>query len=129
MQSTYFQNDYMTLSIVQDIVYVYYKNGIKLDLKAAQKVVKDRIQFQDHLSYPLLCDISDVESVDFAALSYLADIGSLLTTAVALVTKNKRHETMGNYFIQVHEPKTLTRIFTNKDQAIHFLNQFKKKNL
>lgn len=129
MQTTYFQNDYMTLSIVQDIVYVYYKKGVTLDLKAAQRVVKDRIEFQDHISYPVLCDISDIDSADFSAITYLADKGSLLAKAVALVSKNKRHETMGNYFVEVHEPITPTKTFTNKDEAIAFLNGFKKEYL
>lgn len=129
MKLTHFQNDYMTLNIQQGIVHVYYKKNITIDIKAAEIIVRDRLQFQDHLSYPILCNISDVNYADHSAIKYLADNGSLLAKAVTLLSNDARHYSMGNYFVQVHEPYIPTKIFRDKEEALLFLHQFKKEYL
>lgn len=124
--STPFQNDFVTISMVQDILYVHYKQTEKIDLAAAKIIVRDRMRFQDQLALPILCDISEVKSIDLMARNYLANEGSDLTKAVALLYKDGAHHLMSSYYVDVCKPTVTTRIFNNEASALAFLNNYKK---
>lgn len=124
-----YQNKFASYSLIEDILCVHYKAGCIINLQAAKKIVKDRLRFQEEISFPILCNITDVLLMDFQALEYLAKYGSLHAQAVALVSYNTSHLYQGKFYTQVHKPTVPTEIFVEKAAALAYLNQFKKNIL
>jgi len=124
-----FENCYATYSLVDNILCVYYKKDQLITLPAAKKIVSDRLRLQDHISLPVLCNISDFQYANYAARNYLAHTGSLLTQAVAIVCADIEQRSMSTYFIDVCVPSVPTRVFLDEPSAFHFLNNYKKMRL
>ena len=124
-----FENSYATYSLVDNILCVYYKKDQLITLPAAKQIVRDRLRLQDHVSLPVLCNISDFLHANYAARNYLAHTGSLLTQAVAIVCTDIELQSMSTYFIDVCLPSVPTRVFLDEPSAFHFLNNYKKITL
>lgn len=122
---TFYQNQYVTYSIVQGILYVHYKHMQVICLNAAQTIVKDQLRLQDDVSLPVLYNIDGILHADYEARNYLAHSGTLLTKAIALLCSNLVHEYMGHYFIEVCLPTVPTRVFTDEQEALLFLENYK----
>ncbi len=122
---TFYQNQYATYSIVQGILYVYYKHMEVIRLNAAQTIVKDRLRLQDDISLPVLYNIDGILHADYEARNYLAHSGSLLTKAAALLCSDLVHEYIGRYYIEVCKPLVPTRVFKDEQAALLFLENYK----
>lgn len=125
MQLINIENDYARYTIDDGIVHIIYKGNTHLNLKAAVKVVQDRLAFQNDKSYPVLCEILGVKSIDKSARDYLALEGSVLVTAVAFIVKLPVSTWLSEFYLHTSKPPIPTKAFSELDEAIKFLNQFK----
>ena len=123
---TYFENRFTTYSLVQDILYVYYKENQYITMAAAKTIVRDRLRLQDHISYPVLCNLTNIYYIDSYARRYLAHKGSLMTVAVALFCPDKSVSLMGTHYLHVSVPSVPTEIFSSEQKAFEYLKNFKK---
>lgn len=120
----FYENDFAQFWLADGILFFKYKPNITIDIKVAQRVVTDRIHFQNERSYPVLCDIRGVVSADKAGRDYLAQSGSILTKAVGLIVHEKVLLTIGTFYLQISKPSVPTQIFTNESAALVYLKGF-----
>ncbi len=121
------ETEYVEMFIENDILHFYYKKIDVIDLEIAKVCVKDRLEFSDNVSYPCLVDAIKIKSVTKEARDYFANEGNALITANALMVKSHVFKMIVNFFINVNKPSSPTRMFTDKQQAIKWLDKFKDK--
>jgi|TARA_B110000908_G_scaffold159161_1_gene201059 hypothetical protein len=131
MKQTFFNTDFINLSIQDDILVVIYKKGpITLDI--AKELVKIRLDFCKGKSYPLLvCDEGiGINGMDREAREFM---GSGKSTECIIATAFHTNSTFNKYIINfflrisnktIHFP---TKIFSNKKLAINWLENFVEK--
>ena len=117
----FYENRFAKFWIADGILFFEYKPSTLIDLKVAQLVVTDRIHFQRERAYPILCDLRGVVSIDKASRDYLAQLGSVLATAVGLVVHEKLLLTISTFYLQVNKPSVPTQIFSSEAAALQYL--------
>jgi len=120
------ETEYVTMFIKDGILHFYYKEIKSIDLQIAKTCVKDRLEFSEDVSYPCLVDSIKTDNVTKEARDYFAKEGNELITANAILVKSSIFKMIVNFFITVNKPKNPTKMFTGKDQALEWLNQYKK---
>lgn len=107
------------------ILFFEFKNHTIIDLPAAQQIVRDRLQVQKNNPYPVLCIMNGVVNINKAARDYLAQQGSTMLSAVAILADpNRLTFIMASFYINVNKPQVTTKIFTHKSEALQFLKAF-----
>lgn len=122
---SFYQNDYASYELEHDILRVTYKKKI-IELTSAQQIVADRLRFQNHEHMLVLCDVNNVLYMTYEARLYLAQYGSNLITACALMCTDYPRECMAHFYIGVNLPNIPTEVFRNELSAMHYLRTFKK---
>lgn len=123
----FYENAYAQFWVKDAILFFKYKSNITLDLTVAKQVVADRIYFQNENVYPVLCDVRGILNSDKAGRDYVAHSGSLLTSAVGILVHEKVLYTMSSFYLEISKPSVPTQIFTDENDALTYLNQFKIK--
>lgn len=121
----FYENTYARFWIAHDILYFEYKPNTIVTLTVARKVVADRIRFQNEISYPVLCDIRGIVESNKAGRDYLAQSGSVLTKAVAILSNQMISQTMSSFYLKVNKPIVPTSYFTDEQSALAFLEYYK----
>ncbi|MBA4155310.1 hypothetical protein [Flavobacterium sp.] len=126
MYNNHYENEFAIFWIENNILLFEYKFNVIIDLLAAQQIVADRIQVQNGKAYPILCDISGIVDSDKAARDYLAQHGSMLTKAVAIVVADQKILSflMITFYLKISKPQVPTKLFTDKMAALEFLKTF-----
>jgi hypothetical protein len=119
-----YENDFARFWITDGILFFEYKPNTTIDLKVAQCVVTDRINFQNERTYPILCDIRGVVATEKAGRDHLAQSGSILTQAVALIVHEKISLIISTFYVEISKPSVPTQIFTAEDEALVYLKGF-----
>ncbi|PSR52659.1 hypothetical protein AHMF7605_03525 [Adhaeribacter arboris] len=122
------ETKYVTMIIQNGIFHAYYKELEILDMNFAKVAVQDRLNFFQNIAYPCLFDITKVKETTKEARDYMANEGNELVLASAMVVNNPMLKMMANFYIMVNKPKNPTRLFTDRDSALDWLEQFKNKN-
>jgi hypothetical protein len=109
------------------ILYVTYKPHVNIDLEASKEIVKTRLEYTNGVSYPILVIDAGVISMDKAARDYSSDKSGGLkgVLAGALLLNSVYSEFLGNFFLRITKPAIPTKIFTDKEKALEWLEQFK----
>lgn len=121
----YHSNDYSEFWIEDGILHFVYRPNILIDRKAAEKIVRDRIRFQNEKAYPILCDLRNIRNVEKEGRDFLAQQGSILAKAVALLIEPFFSEMLSQIFIETSKPNVPTSLFTSEMQALKFLEKYK----
>lgn len=109
------------------ILYFVYNPSAHITLKTAEKIVQQRIAYQNEVSYPILCDLRNLRSVDKPARDYLALEGTFLSTAVALLIDKNFSARLSAQFIKTSGPPIPIKEFYSIVEAVEFLNKYKKR--
>jgi hypothetical protein len=120
----FYENDFARFWITDGILFFEYKPNTTIDLRVAECVVTDRIQFQNERTYPILCDIRGVVATEKAGRDHLAQSGSILTQAVALIVHEKVSLIISTFYVEISRPSVPTQIFTKEDDALIYLKGF-----
>ena len=125
-----FTNEYAHYSFKDGIIHVTYRKGVYIDLSAAEKVVADRLRFQESNSYPVLCDASGIIFANKPARDYLAVEGSELITAVAYIVTQQYMKMVTSFYIRITKPRIpFQQAFDNVEDALTYLNEFRVNSL
>jgi hypothetical protein len=124
MMHNYHENEFSQFWIRNDILFFKYKPRSVINLKAAQRIVADRIQLQNEIAYPIFCDIRGIVDSDKAARDYLAQSGSILTKAVSLVGHQSISLSMTSFYLKICKPSVPTKLFTDESAALAFLEEY-----
>lgn len=122
-----FSNSYATFWVDDGILNFIYHPEVVLDITAAETVVADRIKFQEGKEYPVFCDTRGIKDTEKAARDFLAKEGSLLALAVAFLVNPPISQAITDFYIRTNKPITPTKIFSEKYEAIKFLQAFRRK--
>lgn len=117
---------YVKFWVEDGILYFVYNPSTLLTLKIAEKIVQQRIAFQNEISYPILCDLRNLNAVNKPARDYLAVEGTFLSTAVALLIDRNYSARLSAQFIKTSSPPVVIKEFYSISPALEFLNKYKK---
>lgn len=115
------ENPYAIYLLSDDLLHIIYKKGHCIDLKAAQRIVRDRMMLQNGQELPVLCDIREVRLIDKPARDYLALEGSLWIKALAFLIDPPVTDMISSFYMGTHPQKVPTGSFTKKSEALEFL--------
>ncbi len=124
MMQKFYENEYAQYVLVDHMVHITYKKGVKIDLRASRQIVKDRLMFQEERAYPILCDIRHLRRVDKPARDYLAMEGSLLISAIAFIFEPPVTDAMTRFYLKTNHPEIPTAAFKDRGKAIAYLKTF-----
>lgn len=126
MRQVAIENEFAKFWIDRGIMHFVYKEALVVDLQAAKKIVEDRIRCQDNIPYPAFADCRGLKEINREARNYLAKEGSNLIVACALLSDSVVHKTMANFYLTLNKPSTPTKLFTDKNDALVWLQQYVK---
>jgi len=124
---------FVILSIVDDsgdIVFKEFKNNLHLDLVMAKEIVANRMEFTQNKAHYVIVDFSNVKQVGLDAKQYLRDPegGFKNILGAAFIGGNIVSALIANIFFKMQKDFE-ARYFTNKDEAIRWLVELKKKRV
>lgn len=125
MSENYLENEFAKFYIENGILYFHYKENVNIDLDAAKKIVTDRLNFQQDVEFPVFVDSRGIESVSRDARNYMAQYGSEKLSASALLINSPVQRIIGEFFLKINKPEIPYRLFTNKDKALEWLQDYK----
>ncbi len=118
------ETPYSRYWIENGILYFVYKPIEFLDSSTAKQIVKSRLEFQQGMAYPILCDTRFLQDSSKPARDYLARQGSLLAKAVAVYDTRNFAATMIGYYVDRNRPLVPSRIFSDREAALEFLKDY-----
>ncbi|MDQ4142103.1 MAG: hypothetical protein M3142_16490 [Bacteroidota bacterium] len=121
------ETKYVTMYIQNEIFHCYFKAMDIMDIGVAKVTVQDRLHFFQDTAYPCLFDITQVKETTKEARDYMANEGNDLVLASAMVVNSPMLKMMANFYIMVNKPKNPTRLFTDRESAVQWLEQHKRK--
>lgn len=118
----------LVLFIEEGVLICYFKETELLDLELARISVQERVAFAAGQTYPSIFDITRMKQSTKEGRDYLANEGSELVSASAVVGSSPMLRMMANFYIMVNKPKIPTRMFTDRESAVEWLSQFKQSS-
>ncbi len=116
------ENRYAIYLLTDDLLHIIYKKVPCINRKAAQLIVKDRMELQEGKAMPVLCDIREVRNIDKAARDYLALEGSLWIEKLAFLIDPPVTDMISSIYLDTHSQKVPTQSFTKKAEALAYLD-------
>ncbi len=126
-------HSYADTWIEQGILYLVYKQGLIIDLQVAKTIVAERLEWQQGVTYPMVIDARAIDSVDDDAREYFTtEEATRFVSAGAIYLESTVRNIFtliaGNIFLKVDEPPIPTRLFTQKEEALSWLEPYKALN-
>ena len=131
MEESNYNTEFVSLSLEEGIICITFKKGpITLDI--AKELVDKRFDLSGERDLPVL--LSDggagLTGIDRAAREYMA-VGKALEgiSASAIFTSSSFNKFLASFFLRISNRKSTfpTKIFSNKDDAIKWLQNFVTK--
>ncbi len=104
------------------IVHLVWRSEAVMELDDAIAATDTMTRLTSGRSAPLLVDAYDAGSQSRLARAEFVRRGDL-ATAVAVLVLTPLSRMMGNFFLSVNKPTTLTRLFEDEDLAIEWLRE------
>ncbi len=118
---------FVDITLQNDIFHVQpHKNAIAT-IKHMHQVHKSFQKLSHGTKHPALIDMTNVQTIDYAARKYIAEETGDVINAVALITRSPISRVIGNFFIGINKPTYPARLFTNQHDAIHWLQEVTKQ--
>jgi hypothetical protein len=119
------ETPYVFLKMENGILIATYKPNIRITLKHAKEIVAARITFTDGVAIPTLILNQGIIKMDKDARDYLSSAAGIkgLQCAAILINSNFISITV-NFFLNVTKPKLLVKTFTDKNEALQWLQGF-----
>ncbi|HVD97539.1 MAG TPA: hypothetical protein VNB90_04985 [Cytophagaceae bacterium] len=118
------ENEWVWMELRESHFLVTYKPNTILDLQAAQTIIREATELAGDKVYPALTDIKDMPSHPKEVRQYFANEGSHNATANAILVSSSINKIMANFFLTLNKPTVPTRLFTDANKAIKWLEMF-----
>lgn len=106
-----------------------YKPGLILTIDIARQMVNHRLKLTDGITRPVFVDVRNLVAIKADARKYLAGSEAVkYVSAGGIYLDNYLHYLVGNVFLKIDRPLIPSRLFTDKDQAIRWLEAYKNLN-
>ena len=119
------EEKYFELSIEDGILYLSlpFEQYTELMIDAG---IKQRLALTQEKAYPFFADITNLKSITFDARERLTrEDAAFGTKVVAFLIKSKVQEVLYNFFQILHKSPAPSRMFTNKEKALVWLEKYK----
>lgn len=127
MKKNLLETEYAKVWVENDVMIAVFKPK-ELTLDIARHCVATRVAAANGEIYPVLIDTRAVKSITKDARDYFAsDEGAQKMKAAALLLDSFVGKIMGNFFLQINQPKVPIRIFNSEADAVKWLQQFNEK--
>lgn len=121
-------DDFFDIEIKNNIIEIIWKKDY-YDFEEVDFGMKKRAEIADNNKYPILSDFRKVKSGSRKAKERLAaSDGGEGVIAVAILVSSLIHKVMFNFFNSIYKAPAPTMLFTDKDKALEWLEQYKNKN-
>lgn len=100
----------------------YIKPGVNIDVSDAWEIKKSNLELTNGNSYAVLVVSGHLSSITKGAREVVASrqfVGK--TIAKALLVESLGHRIVGNFYLTVNKPLITTRVFTDREVALHWL--------
>jgi hypothetical protein len=129
MKEAYFENLYAEFWIENGIFFISYKQGLVINIEIAKQNVADRLRISNGITRPMFTDGRNFVSIDLDSMEYLKSKDAMrYISAGAFLMDNYLHKLMGNLFLTIDKPPVPAKLFTDKEAALQWLEQFKYTN-
>lgn len=123
------ENEYSEIWIGDGIIYCTGKNGIVINLNAAEKMISDREKLAEGKKYPLVVDIRTLAYMDREAREYFAGPDSTKSIkACAIIISSPTSKILGEFFVKFYQPLVPTQSFKNLESAKEWLQTYTKES-
>jgi hypothetical protein len=119
------ETQYLKMFIEEGVLHCVLKETENLDLDITRTCVEQRLKYIQGKPYPTIFDITLVKQSTKEGRDYLANEGSELVSASAVVGASPMLRMMANFFIMVNRPKIPTRMFADRKSAVEWLSQYR----
>lgn len=119
------ETTYAKFWMTDGILIFIYKPIVLLDYLIAKTIVDERLSYQQETAYPVLCHLQGIQNSDKAARDYLANEGSALLKAVALVDKRAIARAFLPVYLERNRPLVPSQVFYDQEEAIEFLKAYR----
>jgi hypothetical protein len=120
---------YVHFTLDDNVVVVAFKQNLVIVKEIAEEIVSSRLLFIEGNSYPTLADIRIMKSMDKASRECFASAQAQQGVKAGAVLSDSVFTTfLGNFFLKIeyfNKSPLPTRLFTNKDNAIRWLKQYR----
>lgn len=126
-ESLVFENEIVKFEHHEGVVIGTFKKG-PVTLEMAKEIVNQRLEFFNGNNYPLLITDVGLNSIKSDARSYLSsEYAQTGILASALLAKSSFAKHLANFFLKIsaHKAKIPARVFSNEEDAIAWLSQYK----
>lgn len=121
------ETEYVKIELINGIIEAEYK-AIFINLQVAKDVLETRKLFTSDKNLPMLLNGIGILGIDKEARDFFSEpTGSDGLTATALLVKSKLDTFFANFLIKVNisKSKIPIKLFTEKQEAIKWLEQYK----
>ena len=109
------------------ILHIHLKPGAEIELSDAILIVAAMEKIGKGRKYPVLIDAGEFTSVDQEARLFSASKESnLFTLADAIAYYSFAQKLMADFYISYNQPVVPTRAFSSKEEAMQWLETFRK---
>lgn len=115
------------MEIIDGILHATYLPGAIITIDLAKELIKKRMEYTQGVPYVSLVTYEGVRSVDKETRAYFAKEGAEGIVAAALLVNSVYTEFFGNMFLRITSTSIPSKLFTNKQEALKWLEQFKTK--
>jgi hypothetical protein len=122
------ENEFVTFTIKEGVLIGVFKKDIKIDLDAAKKILKLRLDFIQGKSHPMLIIDGGVKELNRdARVFFFTEEGRQNVLAAAFIVKNTFTKIIVSFFTKLTHSPFPNRSFTNEDEAFAWLKTFVEK--
>lgn len=122
---TEFRNNNFDMWVEDGVFHIVVLND-SFTLDMAEECVRERIRITQGKSYPMRSDSINVINFEKEARSYLAHDDQVLNlNAGAILIESQLQKILGNFFLFINKPAVPACLFTDREKALAWLEQFK----
>lgn len=113
--------------VEKGVLFCQFAKDLTINEDLAKLMVQERKTAFGNKKMPLFVDVGNLLSIDRSARRYLAskDAWEFLS-AGAIYSNNKLLEILGKAWFQLDKPVVPVTVFSNRDSALQWLQQYKK---
>jgi hypothetical protein len=130
MKESYMEDDYAHYWLEKGIIHEIFKPGLEIiTIEIAKQMVESRLKVTNGIYRPLFIDLNNAISIDKKSRQYWANgDATKYVTATGILLDNEIARFWVSTYIKIDKPIVPTRFFTEKENALKWLETFKYQN-
>ncbi|HET8963675.1 MAG TPA: hypothetical protein VFM99_07250 [Chitinophagales bacterium] len=113
-----------------DVLFFKYAPKLEMDIEIAKKIVENRLEYTNNKPMYTVIDGSNLKSTTKEARDYMTnpDGGLKGILAGAFLANSVVTTVIINLYLTINKPPTPAKFFSNKQDALKWINEIREKN-